>query len=96
MRRAVIAMLAWGFAELHLNRVHAFVMTSNARSIALLERCGFVREGRYDSIASPAARRRLPRLRDALARFRGGASFDVSVDETCAQAGHLIVVESTD
>lgn len=45
MRRAVMAVLAWGFAELHLNRVHAFVMTSNARSIALLERCGFIREG---------------------------------------------------
>ena len=45
MRRAVVAMLTWGFSELGLNRVHAFVMTSNHRSIRLLERCGFSREG---------------------------------------------------
>ena len=45
MRRAVEAMLAWGFAELRLNRVHAFVMVSNQPSIRLLERCGFSREG---------------------------------------------------
>ena len=45
MRRAVGATLAWGFSELGLNRVHAFVMTSNGRSIGLLERCAFLREG---------------------------------------------------
>ena len=45
MRRAVVATLSWGFAELDLNRVHAFVMTSNDRSMRLLERCGFAREG---------------------------------------------------
>lgn len=45
MRRAVVALLTWGFSELRLNRVHAFVMTSNQRSIRLLERCGFSREG---------------------------------------------------
>jgi ribosomal-protein-alanine N-acetyltransferase len=45
MRNAVLAILQWGFAELGLNRVHAFVMTTNARSIRLLEHCGFVREG---------------------------------------------------
>ena len=45
MRRAVIAILTWGFSELGLNRIHAFVMTSNDRSIRLLERCGFSREG---------------------------------------------------
>jgi len=45
MRRAIYALLTWGFSELGLNRVHAFVMTSNARSIGLLERCGFAREG---------------------------------------------------
>ena len=45
MRRAVAAILTWGFSELGLNRVHAFVMTSNHRSIRLLERCGFLREG---------------------------------------------------
>lgn len=45
MRRAVVAVLTWGFSELGLNRVHAFVMTSNDQSISLLERCGFVAEG---------------------------------------------------
>lgn len=45
MHRAVAAVLSWGFAELGLNRVHAFVMTSNDRSIRLLDRCGFKREG---------------------------------------------------
>lgn len=45
MRRAVEAVLSWGFSELGLNRVHAFVMTSNQASIRLLERCGFSREG---------------------------------------------------
>ena len=45
MRRAVEALLAWAFNSVALNRVHAFVMTSNLRSIGLLERCGFTREG---------------------------------------------------
>ena len=45
MRRAVVTILTWGLSELGLNRVHAFVMTSNHRSIGLLERCGFSREG---------------------------------------------------
>ena len=45
MRKAVLAVLQWGFTELALNRVQAFVMTTNARSIRLLEHCGFVREG---------------------------------------------------
>jgi RimJ/RimL family protein N-acetyltransferase len=37
--------LAIPLLELGLNRVHAFVMTSNQRSIRLLDRCGFSREG---------------------------------------------------
>ena len=45
MRAAVFALLRWGFSDLSLNRVHAFVMTTNARSIQLLKRCGFTREG---------------------------------------------------
>jgi len=45
MRAAVLMLLRWGFSELNLNRVHAFVMTTNARSIQLLEGCGFTREG---------------------------------------------------
>jgi RimJ/RimL family protein N-acetyltransferase len=45
MLRAVVAILTWGFSDLGLNRVHAVVMISNHRSIRLLERCGFSREG---------------------------------------------------
>ncbi len=44
MRRAVQASLGWAFG-VGFTRIHAFVMTSNARSIAVLERGGFSREG---------------------------------------------------
>ena len=46
MRRAVDAVLGWAFSVARFNRVHALVMISNHPSIALLERCGFSREGR--------------------------------------------------
>jgi [ribosomal protein S5]-alanine N-acetyltransferase len=58
MRRAVVAVLTWGFSELGLNRVHAFVMTSNHRSIRLLERCAFRVKARCGSTASLAANRK--------------------------------------
>lgn len=45
MRRAIRALLTWAFSDLGLHRVHAYVMTSNERSIRLLERSGFTREG---------------------------------------------------
>ena len=45
MSRAVEAALHWAFVAAAFNRVHAFVMTTNQRSIALLERRGFAREG---------------------------------------------------
>lgn len=45
MRRAVDAVLEWAFTTVKFHRVHAYVMTSNNRSIALLDRCGFIREG---------------------------------------------------
>jgi ribosomal-protein-alanine N-acetyltransferase len=45
MRRAVMTLMTWGFAEIGLNRVHAYALTTNARSIRLLERCGFALEG---------------------------------------------------
>jgi ribosomal-protein-alanine N-acetyltransferase len=43
--RSVRVVLDWAFSTAGFNRVHAFVMTTNAPSIALLERAGFVREG---------------------------------------------------
>jgi ribosomal-protein-alanine N-acetyltransferase len=41
MTAAVRAAVAWAFAAGSLSRVEAFVMTSNAPSIAVLERAGF-------------------------------------------------------
>jgi [ribosomal protein S5]-alanine N-acetyltransferase len=43
--RAVQAVLGWGFANARLNRVQAVVLPSNSASIAVLNRCGFTKEG---------------------------------------------------
>ncbi len=43
--QAVAAALRWAFEEARFRRVHAVVMTSNDRSVRLLERAGFAREG---------------------------------------------------
>lgn len=45
MRQAVEAVLQWTYEQTDVDRVHAFVRVDNRRSQALLERCGFVREG---------------------------------------------------
>ena len=45
MHRAIDAVLEWAFFTARLNRVQAVVMTTNQPSIALLEKCGFAREG---------------------------------------------------
>lgn len=45
MRAAVREVLSLAFNSANFNRVHAYVMTSNAPSIRLLEGLGFVREG---------------------------------------------------
>ncbi|KAF2406857.1 Acetyltransferase (GNAT) domain-containing protein [Pseudomonas antarctica] len=45
MSEALRAMLAWGFAHMHLHRVEAMVHPHNAASQALLERLGFKAEG---------------------------------------------------
>jgi RimJ/RimL family protein N-acetyltransferase len=45
MRAAVQRVLLWAFNTARFNRVHAFVMTSNAPSVRLLESLGFAREG---------------------------------------------------
>jgi RimJ/RimL family protein N-acetyltransferase len=39
------ASLAYGFAELGLDRIHAFVFDGNAASVRVLEKCCFVRVG---------------------------------------------------
>jgi [ribosomal protein S5]-alanine N-acetyltransferase len=45
MSSAVHTVLTWAFTDAGFHRVHAFVMTTNAPSIRLLERARFVREG---------------------------------------------------
>src|SRR4030095_6260122 len=60
MHAAVLALLRWGFSDLSLNRVHAFVMTNNARSIRLVKLCGFTTHDQYgasSAAASPARAR---------------------------------------
>jgi ribosomal-protein-alanine N-acetyltransferase len=57
MTRALRLMVAWAFAELDLVRVQAFVSPDNARSMQLLERLGFAREGLLRSYRGPGADR---------------------------------------
>lgn len=45
MRAAAHLVLCWAFDIARFNRVHAFVMTSNAPSIRMLEALAFLREG---------------------------------------------------
>lgn len=45
MSEAVLAVLDYGFAEMGLNRVEAFVTVGNRKSLAFLERNGFTCEG---------------------------------------------------
>ena len=45
MRRAIGAATDWAFDAVGLNRIQAVVMNTNQPSIALLEKCGFAREG---------------------------------------------------
>ncbi|KUM04850.1 GNAT family N-acetyltransferase [Chromobacterium subtsugae] len=44
-RAACASLLAWGHGHLGLARIQATVLPENARSIQVLERCGFQREG---------------------------------------------------
>ncbi len=46
MRQAVAAVLRWTYRQDRVDRVQAFVRVDNERSRRLLERSGFVREGR--------------------------------------------------
>jgi RimJ/RimL family protein N-acetyltransferase len=45
MRQAVAAVLQWAYRQEQVERVHAFVRVDNRRSVRLLQRSGFVREG---------------------------------------------------
>ena len=45
MHEALTVMLAFGFAQMHLNRVEAFVVPENEPSLRLLRRLGFAEEG---------------------------------------------------
>jgi ribosomal-protein-alanine N-acetyltransferase len=57
MTRAVRLAVAWGFDDLGLVRVQAFVSPDNERSMRLLERLGFAREGLLRSYRGPGADR---------------------------------------
>lgn len=46
MSEALHATLAWGFAQMQLNRIEATVHPANQACLKLLERLGFVQEGR--------------------------------------------------
>lgn len=45
MKEAVYAAVRWAFQHMELNRIEALVHPDNARSLNLLEKAGFVREG---------------------------------------------------
>lgn len=49
MRQALAAVLHWTYRQDQVDRIHAFVRVDNMRSQRLLERSGFVREGRLRS-----------------------------------------------
>lgn len=66
--RAVSLLAEWGLRELGLARVEAWVEPGNEASVAVLERCGFVCEGRLRSFLSFPTRRA-----DALVFSRVGA-----------------------
>jgi len=44
-KEAALAVIAYGFEELSLNRIEALVLPANTASHQLLERLGFQREG---------------------------------------------------
>ena len=46
MSEAVEAIIRYGFSELNLNRIEAIVGPENAPSLRLMEKNGFVQEGR--------------------------------------------------
>lgn len=50
MSEALRAVIAWGWSEMSLNRIEAQVHPDNLSSITLLERLGFVREGRLRQV----------------------------------------------
>lgn len=51
MFEALSAVIDWGLAEMHLNRIEAQVHPKNKASVKLLERLGFVQEGLLRQVA---------------------------------------------
>ncbi len=45
MKEVLIAVIKFCFDELKMNRLYARVMTNNERSLKLVEKCGFIKEG---------------------------------------------------
>ena len=60
MAEALREVLAWGFAEMGLNRIEAQVHPANAPSLELLRRLGFVQEGVLREIGYWGGKEALP------------------------------------
>ncbi len=90
MRRAVRACLHWAFG-VGFNRIHAFVMTTNERSIGVLTHCGFTREGTLREFRIARGTPRDFHLYSLLQRDftapRGGASANPSLQRTLPVSG---------
>jgi [ribosomal protein S5]-alanine N-acetyltransferase len=82
--RAVCAeLVAWAHAEAAVTRVQATVLESNVRSVAVLERCGFRREGLLHSYR---------KVRGKQGNFYMYAHLPVRADASLKQ--HLQVIDS--
>jgi ribosomal-protein-alanine N-acetyltransferase len=51
MHEALVAIIAWGFEHMQLNRIEAVVHAKNTASLRSLERLSFVREGCLRQVA---------------------------------------------
>lgn len=50
MREALVAILAWGYTHMHVNRIEAQIHPDNKASLKLVSGVGFVEEGRLREI----------------------------------------------
>jgi RimJ/RimL family protein N-acetyltransferase len=82
MRQAVNAVIEWAFRQSTIDRVHAYVRVDNLRSQGLLERFGFVREGRLRSFRVCRGRPHDFYIYGLLRSDRAAAQQPVGMDES--------------